>query len=50
MVRRGKSWGALVFSHNFSDALRLRVEDYRAAQLWDIESSEVRIFQDISSN
>lgn len=48
-VRKGRSWAAINFKANFSDALRARIEDGRNAEAYDIDSSTVEVFQDISS-
>lgn len=48
-VRKGRSWAAINFRANFSDAMRARVEDGRNAESYDIESSTVDVYQDISS-
>lgn len=48
-VKRGKAWGALVFSDNYTDALVDRVENTRFAEDGSIESSEINIRLDMSS-
>lgn len=48
-VRLGRSWAAVHIRANFSDALRARVEYGKDAQVFDIDSSTVDVFQDISS-
>lgn len=48
-VRLGKSWAAVGFSSNFSDALRSRWELSRNVPQYDIIASDVEVFQDISS-
>lgn len=48
-VRKGRSWAAINFKSNFSDALRARVDDGRNAEPYDIDSSTVDVYQDISS-
>lgn len=48
-VKRGKAWGALVFSGNYTDALVDRVENTRFAEDGSIESSEINIRLDMSS-
>lgn len=48
-VVAGKSWAALVFHANFSDALRSRLNDGRNVADVDVIYSEVAVYQDISN-
>ncbi|XP_025836183.1 ABC transporter G family member 20 [Agrilus planipennis] len=48
-VIRGKSWAVIIVPHNYSDALRERLEAWRYASEWDIEYSSVEVYQDKSN-
>lgn len=48
-VERGRAWGALVFSHNYSESLVDRTEAGRDAESWNLESSDVTVKLDMSS-
>lgn len=48
-MRRGKAWGALVFAANYSDALVERTEAGQFADDWTLESSDVSVKLDMSS-
>ena len=48
-VRDGLSWATVAFKHNFSEAVRARLEMGRSVHDEDLWSSEVDIYQDISS-
>ncbi|KAI4461940.1 atp-binding cassette sub-family h member 1 [Holotrichia oblita] len=45
----GRSWAAVGFSSNFSDALRSRWEAGRSVTEYDLLSADVEVFQDISN-
>ncbi|XP_022918128.1 ABC transporter G family member 20 [Onthophagus taurus] len=48
-VRAGNSWAAVHFRHNFSDAIRARLNDGRSLSEANVISSEVDVYQDISN-
>lgn len=48
-VVRGRAWGVLVFKHNYSEALVERTESGRYATDYTIESSDVDVRLDMSS-
>lgn len=48
-VQRGRAWGSLVFSSNYSEALVERTESGRYADDFTIESSDIDIKLDLSS-
>ncbi|XP_023014771.1 ABC transporter oskyddad [Leptinotarsa decemlineata] len=49
MVQKGNSWAVIVIAHNFSDAMRSRVEWGRDTPPEDILSSTINVYQDKSN-
>lgn len=49
-VRKGKAWGALSFSSNYSLSLLERINEGQAAGEWVLDDSCVSIWLDESSN
>lgn len=49
MVRRGKAWGALVFSSNYSESLVERTEGGRDVDDIVVEGAELVVKLDMSS-
>lgn len=49
VVRRGKAWGALIFSHNYSESLVERVEYGQNAEDHVIDAAELNVKLDMSS-
>lgn len=49
-VKRGKAWGALSFSANYSTSLKERLEKAQYASDWILDDSLVSIWLDESSN
>jgi len=47
-VEKGWAWASITFPANYSDALRVRIEDGRYATDWDIEYSDMQIVMDMS--
>lgn len=48
-VKRGRAWGAMIFSQNYSESLVQRTEEGRDATDWVLESSAVDVRIDMSS-
>lgn len=48
-VRRGRAWGSIVFTSNFSESLSNRVEYGTNVDNFSIDASEVEIRMDMSS-
>ncbi|XP_066145977.1 ABC transporter G family member 20 [Euwallacea fornicatus] len=48
-VERGKSWAMLVVPHNFSDALKSRIENGRDTPEWDVAAGVIDVFADKSN-
>lgn len=48
-VRRGKSWGTLSFPANYTDSLVQRTTEGRFAEDWVLESSDMGVTMDMSS-
>jgi hypothetical protein len=48
-VQRGRAWGALHFSSNYSESLKERIEDARFASELVIDQSSVMVQMDMSS-
>ena len=48
-VRRGKAWGAMVFSHNYSESLVDRVEYGQNAESHIIDAAQLDVKMDMSS-
>lgn len=49
VVRRGKAWGALVFSHNYSESLVERTEYGQNADAYVVDAAELNVRLDMSS-
>lgn len=49
VVRRGKAWGALVFSHNYSESLVERTEYGQNVDSYTVDSAELNVKLDMSS-
>ncbi|KAG5869875.1 hypothetical protein JTB14_003960 [Gonioctena quinquepunctata] len=49
MVQKGHSWAVLIVAHNFSGAMRSRVEDGREVLPEDLLSSTIDVYQDKSN-
>ncbi|TMW50905.1 hypothetical protein DOY81_004016 [Sarcophaga bullata] len=49
LVRRGKAWGSLVFSNNYTDALMERTESGRFTDDATVESSDLNVRLDMSN-
>lgn len=48
-VERGRAWGAMVFQKNYSESLVERTETGRYATDYTIESSDIDVQMDMSS-
>lgn len=48
-VQKGRAWGALHFSHNYSENLRERIEDVRYASELVLDQSSVMVHMDMSN-
>ena len=48
-VRRGKAWGTLYFTENFTDALVARMLLGKEADEETLDQSEIRVWLDMSS-
>ncbi|XP_011864940.1 PREDICTED: ABC transporter G family member 20 [Vollenhovia emeryi] len=48
-VTRGWTWGAIMFPHNYSEALTARIQDGRYATDWDIAFGEMKVVMDMSN-
>ena len=48
-MRRGKAWGSLVFSNNYTDALMERTESGRFTDDATVEASDLNVKLDMSS-
>ncbi|KAF2897639.1 hypothetical protein ILUMI_08551, partial [Ignelater luminosus] len=48
-VLRGKNYASLVVRHNYSAALRNRIENWQRTKPWDMTSSEIDVFRDLSN-
>jgi huntingtin len=48
-VQKGRAWGALYFSPNYSHSLRERIEDARSASELTVDQSNVMVQMDMSS-
>jgi len=49
-VKRGKAWGAISFTSNYSTSLKQRMDDGTDATEWALDDSVVSIWLDESSN
>jgi len=48
-VQEGRAWGALYFSHNYSQNMKERLEDARHASELVLDHSSVMVQMDMSS-
>ncbi|KAK4876455.1 hypothetical protein RN001_012877 [Aquatica leii] len=48
-VEKGQVYASIVIKRNYTAALQTRVEDWRNSLPWDIESSEIEVYRDVSS-
>jgi len=48
-VQKGRAWGALHFSHNYSENLRERIEEARYASELVLDQGSVMVQMDMSS-
>ncbi|CAG9815832.1 unnamed protein product [Phaedon cochleariae] len=48
-VEKGDSWAVIVLAHNFSDAMRSRIENGRDVPEEDLHSSTINVYQDKSN-
>lgn len=48
-MRRGKAWGTIAFSHNYTDSLVERTEYGQNAEDSIIEAAELNVHLDMSS-
>lgn len=49
MVRRGKAWGALIFSQNYSESLVERTEHGQNVDRYVVDAAELNVKLDMSS-
>lgn len=49
MVRRGKAWGALIFSQNYSESLVERTEHGQNVDSYVVDAAELNVKLDMSS-
>ncbi|KAF2897638.1 hypothetical protein ILUMI_08550 [Ignelater luminosus] len=47
-VFRSKNYASIVVQHNFSSALRNRIDKWQKTTPWDMTSSEIDVFRDLS--
>lgn len=45
----GKAWVAMVFQSNYSEAFQARIDFGKDADPWDVESSEINMYEDKTS-
>ncbi|KAK5645434.1 hypothetical protein RI129_006734 [Pyrocoelia pectoralis] len=48
-VRKGLMYASIIIKHNYSSALQARMSDLRSTLPWDIKSSEIDVYRDVSS-
>ncbi|KAF5291190.1 hypothetical protein FQA39_LY14432 [Lamprigera yunnana] len=48
-VEVGEMHASIVIRHNYTLALQARIEDWRSSLPWDIKSSEISVYRDVSS-
>jgi hypothetical protein len=48
-VQKGRAWGALYFNSNYSDSLKVRLEEARYASELTVDQSNVMVQMDMSS-
>lgn len=46
-IRDGDLVGVMYFNHNFSEALQIRIDDFRSAKTEDIVAGEIDVFLDM---
>lgn len=48
-MKRGKAWGALIFSHNYSDSLKDRIDYGQNVDSSVVDAAEMTVKLDMSS-